>query len=172
VKEDPYCPRNSFYYARELTFYNRHTDALKELKRYLDLPTATWADERAFAMRLLGATYHALGNKELALDWYTRGTAEAPHRRESWFALAEHCYKIGVWDTCYDAATRCISTPNSNQWPTDSRASNAAPHDIAAIAAYHLGKKEESVKHGRAALELSPEDERLKANMRWYLGET
>ena len=171
VKEDPYCPRNSFYYARELTFYNRHQDALKELKRYLDLPTATWADERAFAMRLLGSTHHALGNKELALDWYTRGTAEAPHRRESWFALAEHCYKVGVWDTCYDAATRCISTPNSNQWPTDSRAGSAAPHDIAAIAAYRLGKKEESVKHGRDALELSPDDERLKANMRWYLGE-
>jgi len=171
VKEDPTCPRNSFYYARELTFYRRHTDAIRELHRYLELPTATWTDERAFAMRLLGATHAALGNGEEALSWYVKGSLEAPHRREPWFALAEHCYKIGKWDVCYDAATHCISTPNSAQWPTDARASSASPHDIAAIAAYRLGMKEESIKHGRDALSLSPNDERLKDNMKWYLGE-
>jgi hypothetical protein len=31
--------------------------------------------------------------------------------------------------------------------------------------------KEESIKHGRDALSLSPNDERLKDNMKWYLGE-
>jgi len=171
VKEDPTCPRNSFYYARELTFYNRHEDALRELKRYLELPTATWVDERAFAMRLLGNTYMALGNNEEALIWYIKGTETAPHRKESWFALAEFCYKTSRWDMCYEASLKCIELPKSNQWPTDSRTDGPQPYDVAAIAAYRLRKNEESIKYGRIALEMAPADERLKTNMKWYLGE-
>ena len=171
VKEDPTCPRNSFYYARELTFYKRHDDALRELKRYLDLPTATWKDERAFAMRLLGSTYDAIGDKNQSLQWYVKGTEEAPHRRESWFALAEHCYKNNIWDKCLDASLRCISSKISNQWPTDARANGFLPHDVAAIAAYRLGKKDEAVLHGNEAIRIAPDDERLKINMKWYRGE-
>ena len=35
VKEDPRCPRNAFYHARELTFYSRWQEAITALNRYL-----------------------------------------------------------------------------------------------------------------------------------------
>ena len=122
-------------------------------------------------MRLLGDMHHALGEKDVALSWYERGAEEAPHRREPWLALAEFGYKTSQWQLCYDAASRCVSTPTSKQWPTDSRSDGFLPHDCAAIAAYRLGRMEDAVRHGEAALALAPGDERLLTNMKWYRGE-
>jgi Flp pilus assembly protein TadD len=45
------------------------------------------------------------------------------------------------------------------------------PHDFAAIAAFHLGLKDEALVHGQKALDLEPNDPRLVENMRWYRGE-
>ena len=62
VKEDPHCPRNAFYHARELTFYDRWEEAVKALNSYLAMPEATWANERCYAMRLLGKAHDELGH--------------------------------------------------------------------------------------------------------------
>jgi hypothetical protein len=42
------------------------------------------------------------------------------------------------------------------------------PHDLAAIAAYRMGVKDKAIEHGTKALELAPEDERLKKNLEYY----
>jgi Flp pilus assembly protein TadD len=42
------------------------------------------------------------------------------------------------------------------------------PYDLAAISAHNLGLKEEAVRYGQAAAELSPNDERLKNNLAFY----
>jgi hypothetical protein len=52
VKEDPNCPRNAFYYARELSFNSRWQESIEACKRYLKLPNATWQNERCYAQVL------------------------------------------------------------------------------------------------------------------------
>jgi hypothetical protein len=42
------------------------------------------------------------------------------------------------------------------------------PHDLMAISSYHLGNMAEAQYHGAKALELAPEDARLKANTTFY----
>jgi hypothetical protein len=42
------------------------------------------------------------------------------------------------------------------------------PHDLAAISAYNLGLREEAIRHGQAAADLSPDDERLARNLEYY----
>ena len=81
VKEDPLCPRNAFYYARELTYYSRWEEAIVALKKYLDMPEASWKNERAYAMRLIGDSYDALGQD--GMEWYRKGVAEDPTDRKS-----------------------------------------------------------------------------------------
>ena len=171
AKENPTVPRHSFYYARELTFHNKHEDAIKELKRYLTLPEATWKEERSFSMRLLGKSYAALGRSEEAIEWYVKSTEEAPHRKEPWLDLATFCYNNSLWDKCFEASVRCIETPPSTQWPVDSEVNGPHAFDMAAIAAYHLGNRTLAVKYGAVALEMSPNDTRLAKNMKWYSGE-
>lgn len=169
VREDPSCPRNAFYYARELTFYGQHEDAIKALHRYLCLPGATWADERAYAMRLLGASYAAAGKDADAVTWYRRATEEASDLREPWVDFARYAYTREDWPTCLEASTQALRiTQQRPVYMTDPQAWGALPHDLAALAAYRLGQYAEAERHGRNAVALAPDDARLRANLTFY----
>jgi hypothetical protein len=50
----------------------------------------------------------------------------------------------------------------------DPEAWGSRPHDLLAIAAYRLGLKEESIKHGSIALEFEPTNQRLITNLEFY----
>lgn len=171
VKENPSGSRHSFYYARELTFCKRHEEAIEELKRYMELPSATWKEERSFAMRLLANSYFAIGEKDKAMKWYKKAAEILPYRKEPWFALANFCYKTGSWKICHESALKCIETPSSTAWPVDAEVDGFQPYDLAAISAYRLGDIKSAVKYGNEALKMAPDDARLKENMKWYLGE-
>lgn len=172
VKEDPYCPRNAFYYARELFFYCRWGEAIDALVKYLAMPNATWVNDRCYAMRVIGQCHAALGDNGAAESWYHKAAAEAPHTREPWVALARLYYDQHRWAECYGAATRALSITNKELFYTTEAASwGYLPHDFAAISAFHLGLKDAALAHGTTACELEPNDPRLAENMRWYQGE-
>lgn len=169
VKEDPTSHRSSFYLAREYTFYAMWDEALAELTRYLAMPAATWAPERAFAMRLLGRTYEALGQPVPAMQWYRRGVAEEPARREPWIALAEACYRRALWPECLSAALSGLAiTWGRDAWPNEPAAWGWKAHDLAAIAAYNMKLYALALEHGQLAVLQAPEDLRLQANVRYY----
>lgn len=171
VKEDPNCPRNAFYYARELSFYSKWDESIVELKRYLALPSSTWTTERSYAMRTLGKCYEGKEDWNEAESWWIRAAAESPNSREPWCGLANFYYIRGRWQECYGAAMRALTIKYREMvYTVDPIAWSWQPHDLAAIAAWHLGMKEVSIEQGRLALEMSPEDGRLKENLKWYEG--
>lgn len=168
VKEDPSCPRNAFYYARELTFWNRWEEAITALKTYLELPRADWVNERCYAMRLLGKAYEKTNRRWEALQWYRRATAEAPGTREPWCDLALSCYSHGAWAECYAAASRALEITNREHvYTCDPVVWGSLPHDLASIAAWNLGMLADALSHGRAAVQLNPGDERLARNVKF-----
>jgi tetratricopeptide (TPR) repeat protein len=167
IKEDPHCPRNAFYYARELTYYGRWEKAIVALHNYLALPEATWNNERAYAMRLLGDADEALGRD--GMGWYRKGVAEDPTVRETWLALAEAAGKKGLWSESYGAAKSALAiTEQQFVYTMDPSSFTAKPYDLAAIAAYYLGLKQEAKNLGNKALKLEPTNERLINNMAFY----
>ena len=167
VDEDPKCPRNAFYYARELTFNYRWKEAITALNKYLAMPEATWEIDRCYAMRLLGKAHDELGLD--GLIWYRRACAEAPNTRETWCDLATSCYKKHRWEECYAAASNALNikdkqlvyTMNPEVW-------GAQPHDLKALAAYHLGIKKDAIEHGQIAVDLDPINQRLINNLEYY----
>jgi hypothetical protein len=44
------------------------------------------------------------------------------------------------------------------------------PHDLASIAAWHLGLKEVSIEQAKLAVEAAPDNLRLKANLDFVMG--
>lgn len=167
VTEDPKCPRNAFYYARELTFYHRWLDAVVALNKYLDMPEATWQNERCYAMRLLGKCYDELNHN--GVEWFKKACNEAPNTREPWVELSESYYKKSMWQESLDAGLRALEVKNKELVYTMNPAVwGALPHDYIAIAAHKLGLKDLAIKHGEIAVELEPENERLKANLEFY----
>jgi tetratricopeptide (TPR) repeat protein len=169
VKEDPSCPRNAFYYARELTFYKKWVDAVVALNKYLDNPNATWQNERCYAMRLLGQSYEALGDSAQAQVWLDRATKEAPNTREPWVELADLARRTEQWQLAFDCATRALAIKDKALvYTMDPSVWGAKPHDLLALAAYYLGRHEEAVEHGQIACELEPDDLRLARNLEFY----
>ncbi len=170
VKEDPHCPRNAFYHARELTFYARWDEAIAVLHKYLAMPEATWENERCYAMRLLGKSYSELGNTVEALKWHRRAVAEAPNTREPWVELAMLCYRLSMWNECLAAAESALQIKDKTLvYTMDPSVWTEKPHDLASIAAYHLGLKERGYQHCLEALKFAPQDNRLLANLAWMM---
>ena len=166
VEEDPYCPRNAFYYARELSFVGRWQDAINQAHRYLTLPSATWINERCYAMRVIARSYQEMGDMANALKWARAATAEAPDTREPWCELAKMCYFTSRWAESLGAALTCLSIKSHEKLYThDPEVWGYQPHDWASIAAYNLGLKSIAYEHAKKAVELNSGDLRLRQNL-------
>lgn len=166
VKEDPRCPRNAFYHARELTFYNRWEEAIEALNRYLAMPEATWANERCYAMRLLGKAHSELGKTWEALKWYRLAVAEAPNTREPWTELSMACYRLSMWAESYSAAKSALLIKDKALvYTMDPSVWTEKPWDLASIAAWNLGLKDEAIQLCQEALKFAPTDSRLLNNL-------
>jgi glycosyltransferase involved in cell wall biosynthesis len=164
VQEQPWDDRNSYYLGREYCFNRMWDKAAVELKRYLSLPTAKWPAERAAAMRWL-----AKAVPTEAEDWLKKAVQEDPGRRESLTDLAMHYYGQGIWADCYTYSTKALSiTEKPLDYLCEEFAWGSLPYDLAAIASYNLGDKKSARKYGTKAVELSPDDERLRRNLGFY----
>lgn len=164
VKEDPHSDRNAFYYARELYFHNQYEKAKAEFKRHLDIPTATWAPERAASMR-----YLAKVDPVNVVQWLTMAVKQAPGRREALVELATHYYTKQDWKACYEhsvAALAILEKPLD--YLCEEFAWGATPWDLAALSSYNLGKLDKAVEYGARAVLEAPEDTRLFANLAYY----
>ena len=166
IEEDPSCPRNAFYYARELSFHRQWREAITQAERYLALPRATWANERCYAMRVISRSYAELGENARALQWARRATSEAPDTREPWCELAMLCYRAQRWAECFGAAMTALDIKDRAQvYTVDPAVWGAQPHDLAAVSAWNLGLTDQARRHGANALALDPDDERLRHNV-------
>jgi glycosyltransferase involved in cell wall biosynthesis len=169
VTEDKDCPRNAFYYARELTFHSRWEEAIESLNRYLALPGATWPNERCYAMRLLGKSFDETKRYAEALKWYRLAVAEAPGTREPWVDLAMAAYRRSMWRECHSAAMSALDIKDKALvYTMDPEVWGAKPHDLAAIGAHHIGLRDAAVEQGRLAMEANPTDTRLISNLAYY----
>jgi tetratricopeptide (TPR) repeat protein len=166
VREDPTHPRNAHYLGREYFFRARHIDAEIELRRHLALPGATWLPENCASMRYIAKCRIALGDLDGAIEWLRRAVTIAPELRDPWVDFAEACYLRRDWPACHEAATRALAiTADPMIYQNDPRSVGATPHDLASLAAWNLGHREEALAHAERAAELEPSDERLVNNV-------
>lgn len=164
VSEDPSNDRNTFYFARELFFHKMYDEAATEFRRHLALPNATWPPERAASMR-----YLAKCEPDSTEGWLQLAIEEAQDRREAYVELAKYYYELQEWEDCYTVATIALEiTEKPLEYLCEEFAWGPLPLDLAAISAYNLGKYEDAVKYGTAAVELDPTDLRLQENLKYY----
>jgi tetratricopeptide (TPR) repeat protein len=166
VQEDPDDDRNVHYLGREYMYRRRWEDCIRTLKRHLAMPSATWRDERAASMRYIARSFSMKGERALARDWYLRAVAEAPHLREPYTDLAMLLYEEQNWEGVLyftGCALKISNRPRS--YICEAAAWGSLPHDLRAIALYHTGRIREALDSARRALELEPDNERLRGNV-------
>jgi tetratricopeptide (TPR) repeat protein len=168
VEEDPYDPRNAFYYARELSFHRQWEKSIEECNRYLNLPKADWPNERCYAYRVMGRCYNELGNVYEAERAFMKAAFEAPNTREPWCELSLLYYRQHRWSECFAMAMRALSIKDRQLvYTVDPEVWGAQPHDLASISAWHLGLKDISVEQAKLAVEKNPDDLRLRSNLEY-----
>jgi hypothetical protein len=126
-----------------------------------------WPLERSHAMRMIGGSVENAGGD--GVRWFRLACAEDPTIRENWYELAYVCYKKDMWPECYGAGKTALGiTRNLAQHTYNAAAWGYLPHDLVALSAHNLGLKDEAVKHGQIAVDMAPDIERLKTNLKFY----
>ena len=167
VEENPENDRNTYYAARELMYYGRTEESIAMFKRHLGLKSATWDAERAFSMRYI-AKQSPVGSLERE-QWLLRAVAEWGHGRECWVELSQHYQDVKNWAGMFDAVNRALSIVNRGDlYLTEAVMWGWLPHDLMALAAANLDMMNVAVHHGQIAVDMFPDDERLKNNLFFY----
>lgn len=160
VRENPDA-RNLYYLGREQSYYKMYKESTETLKKYLEL--SVFPEERAAACRILGKA-----DPRNAEEWFMKGTEEFPSR-EAILALANHYYLEKEWDACLLVAKKSLEyTEKPMGFLAESWAWGHMAYDLVAVASWQLGDFVTALEYGKKAVEISPNDERLVSNLRFY----
>ena len=170
VEENPNSSRNIYYLGREYMFDSNWDDCILTLKNYLSLPTSNYIEERSSAMRFIARAY--LGKKEIlsAKEWLHKAISETIYLREPYIELSLLAYKENDWLGVYYYANEALKIKEKTfNFANEANAWDSNPYDLAALGCYNLKMIDKAIGFSNEAIKLSPNDERLLTNHKFYL---
>ncbi len=172
VKEDPTDDRNMHYLGREYMYYERYNECIDTLIKHLNLETSTWKDERAASMRFIARSYQGLNRFDEAKMWLEKAIKEAPYLREGYVELATIYYHEQNYTQAYKylkEASMIKTKPKT--YINEEFSWNAYFYDLFSVVSFQVGDKTGALENARIALEMNPEEERIKKNLEWMQNE-
>ena len=165
VQEDPFNDRNMHYLGREYMYYGRYQECIDTLIKHLNLPKATWKDERCASMRFIARSYKNLNRYEEARMWLEKAIKEAPYLRDGYVEMMLLNYLLEEWELIIkygNEALKILKHPKT--YINEPFTFDHTVYDLLSIAYYNLNDYEKSLDNINKALEISPNDERLINN--------
>ena len=168
VKECPEDDRNMHYLGREYMYYGRWNEAIDTLIRHLNLEKSTWKDERAASMRFIARSYQNLNRPEEAKMWFNKAIKEAPYLREGYVELATIYYDEKNFLEAYNNLKEASKIKEKTKtYINEEFCWNAYFYDLLSISALNIGEIHEALENSLKALELNPDDERIRNNIKY-----
>lgn len=169
VEENPDNPRNLHYLGREYMYVKDWDNCIKTLVKYLELPDSHWDEERAASMRFIARAYKGKNNYNEAKKWLYRSIAECPYIREGYVETAFLAYDEKDWYSVFYFANQSLRIKEKSLgYMNENFAWDFTPYDLAALGSYYIGMQDHAVKFSKKAIQLSPDNERLKNNHKFY----
>lgn len=166
VCENPNDDRGMFWLGREYMYYNKLDDCISTLKRYLDMPTAIWKEERCAAMRYIAKCHEKNGNLKEARIWLYKGIAECPFVREPYLNMAQLGYLENDWPLVNLMTNEALKIQTkTGSYLLEEQSWDYTLYDLAAICNYRLELYEKSYEYAEKAYEMAKGNERLKNNL-------
>lgn len=170
VKEDPEDDRNMHYLGREYMYYGKWQMAINTLKKHLTLKKATWKDERAASMRFISRCYKNLNNYPEARDYLNQAIKEAPYLRDAYVERAILEYEQKNYQETEKYCLKALQiTKHEKTYINEQFSWDYTIYDLLAISCYNLQKYNYAIYFSNIALEMDPENERLRTNHKIYL---
>ena len=165
VKENPTDDRNMHYLGREYMYYGMWDKSIDTLIKHLNLPNATWKDERCASMRFISRCYIALNRFDEASMWLDKAIDEAPFLRDPYVEKAILEYRLNNWNNVIKYCNEALNiSVHPKSYINEPFSFDSTIYDLLSIAYYHLNDMEKSDEYIDLALQLNPTDERLKSN--------
>ena len=165
IKEDPTDDRNMHYLGREYMYHGYFNKAIDTLIKHLSLKSATWHDERAASMRFIARCYTNLERYREAKMWYKEAIKEAPYLRDAFVELALLEYNL---ENYQEVEKNCLEalkiTTHQKTYINETFSFDHTIYDLLSISCFYQGKYQESLDYVNKALEITPNNERLKSN--------
>jgi len=165
VKENPTDDRNMHYLGREYMYYHKWNECIDTLIKHLNLPTATWKDERCASMRFIARSYKALNRFEEARMWLDKAIKEAPHLRDPLIEKALLEYELKNFkEVIINCEKALLIKEKYKSYINESFSWDYTVYDLLSIAYYYENNINESLKNINIALNMDPNNKRLIEN--------
>ena len=165
VKEDPSDDRNMHYLGREYMYYQKWNECIDTLIKHLSLPSAIWKDERAASMRYISRAYKNLNRIEESRMWLDKAIKEAPYLRDAYVERAILEYELKNYPEVETYLLKALQiTTHEKTYINEVFSWDNTIYDLLSISLYNTGKYQESLYYINKAIEMNPNNERLKEN--------
>jgi len=170
VKENPLDDRDMHYLGREYMYNKEWNKCIDTLIKHLSL--GIWDEERSASMRFISRAYIGLKRYDEAEMWLKKSIEETPYIREPYIELGFLYYDLNKNEDAIYYIEKGISiSDKSPTYINEEFAWNETPYDLLGLCYYKINKKEEAIKNFLKALEINPNNERIKNNYKSILKE-
>lgn len=162
-------PREQFYYARELYYHERYTDAIAVLEPYLERGDG-WTENRIEACRLLALCYYPLNNKTLALTSLLKSLSMDEPRAEICCDIAKHFYNDSNYSLAaywYELALTRAPNDESGAFVSPD-CYGYLPYIQLCVCYDKLGMRERAIECNKRAGEIKPDDPSYLHNLEFF----
>ena len=153
------CPREQYYYARELMFHRRWSEAIERFERYMEEGQG-WLENVLSACRDLADCYMALGEKQKALNTLLKSFIYDAPRAETCCQIGKHFFEEGSYRTAafwYElAANNMLPRPTGGFIMPDSY--DYIPYMQLCVCYHKLNDLQKSMEYNNLAGKLKPDD--------------
>jgi len=165
VEENPNDDRNVHYLGREYMYYGKWGESIDTLIKHLNLPSATWRDERCASMRFISRCYQNLNRIEEARMWLDKAIEEAPYLRDPYMERALLEYRQNNLDKVKEYCLKALEIKtHQKSYINEIFSWDYTVYDLLSICYFYEKDLNNSLYYIEKALEISPDNKRLIEN--------
>lgn len=165
IKESPNDDRNMHYLGREYMYYGKYNKAINTLIKHLNLPSATWKDERCASMRFISRCYQNLNKIDEARIWLDKAVSEAPYLRDPWVERALLEYNQNEFENAKFYCLNALKIKNREKTYINEIFSwDHTIYDLLSICYFYEKDYKNALINIDKAIQLSPTNKRLIEN--------
>lgn len=169
AKGNKLCPRDQFYYARELTYHDRDLEAVPILENLLTKNEA-WIENQLEACRLLGQCYHRMENERMRVYSLVRSFDLDAPRAEICCDLGDSFFDRQQYETAifwYETAlTRKRQDASGGFVSPDCY--GFYPHIQLCVCYSRMGNNKKANTHNEKAGKFKPESIAVQSNRKFF----